>query len=75
MTWSQNMQRDLVDACQSISGTESENAKDVNEGRKRVAVVEMVAGGWSFTVRDQEGAVFVWGKHQISFFADTSNVG
>jgi len=64
LTWGENLQRDLVDACQSTSGTESENAKEMPvEGRKRrVAVVEMVAGGWSFAARDQEGAVYVWGR-------------
>lgn len=53
-----------MDACQSTSGTESENAKEMPvEGRKkRVAVVEMVAGGWSFAARDEEGAVYVWGR-------------
>lgn len=66
LTWSQNLQADMVDGCQSISGTESVKAKDKlasdNLEKKRVAVVEMVAGGWSFTARDQEGAVYVWGK-------------
>ena len=51
-----------MDACQSTSGTESVRAGLQPKKEQRVAVVEMVAGGWSFTVRDQDGAVFVWGK-------------
>jgi alpha-tubulin suppressor-like RCC1 family protein len=55
---------DLVDAIQCTSGSESEKAKKkpVEGGRRRVAVVEMVAGGWSFAARDQDGAVYVWGR-------------
>jgi hypothetical protein len=63
MTWGENLQRDIVDAFQATSGTESTRAKDLDgvpEGR-RAAVVEMVAGGWSFAARDQEGGVYVWG--------------
>lgn len=62
MTWSQNLQRDLVDACQSTGGTESVRASKLPKKEQKVAVVEMVAGGWSFTVRDQDGAVYVWGE-------------
>jgi SCF-associated factor 1 len=65
MTWSENLQMDIVDAFQSISGTESVKAKDTSvstSGKRRVAVVEMVAGGWSFTARDQTGAIYVWGE-------------
>lgn len=51
-----------MDACQSTSGTESTKASDMPKKEQRVAVVEMVAGGWSFTVRDQDGAVYVWGQ-------------
>jgi hypothetical protein len=65
MTWGENLQRDIVDAFQATSGTESVRAKDVDngagDGERRAAVVEMVAGGWSFAARDQEGGVYVWG--------------
>lgn len=71
MTWSQNLQRDLVDACQSSSGTESAKASAQPKREQRVAVVEMVAGGWSFTVRDQDGAVFVWGRSAICALAES----
>jgi hypothetical protein len=68
MTWSENLQRDLVDACQSVSGSESEKAKFSGGGGvgRRVGVVEMVAGGWSFAARDQDGGVYVWGEIFIS---------
>ena len=74
MTWGENLQRDLVDAFQATSGTESTRAKDVgletgkkgSEGERRAGVVEMVAGGWSFAARDQEGAVYVWGMFSSS---------
>jgi hypothetical protein len=64
LTWGENLQMDLVDAIQCTSGSESEKAKKkpVEGGRRRVAVVEMVAGGWSFAARDQDGAVYVWGR-------------
>jgi SCF-associated factor 1 len=68
MTWSQNLQRDIIDACQSISGTESEKAKDMSvggSGKSRVAVVEMLAGGWSFTARDRDGGIYVWGGSRL----------
>jgi len=65
MTWGENLQRDIVDAFQATSGTESVRAKDLDngsgDGGRRAAVVEMVAGGWSFAARDQEGGVYVWG--------------
>lgn len=53
-----------MDACQTTSGSESAKAGDQPqpERKQKVAVVEMVAGGWSFTVRDQDGAVYVWGE-------------
>lgn len=84
LTWGENLQRDLVDAFQATSGTKSARAKDIglgNEERKgrRAAVVEMVAGGWSFAARDQEGGVYVWGMSLFlslffSFFASSSFV-
>ena len=65
MTWGENSQRDIVDAFQATSGSESVRAKDFDngagDGGRRAAVVEMVAGGWSFAARDQEGGVYVWG--------------
>jgi hypothetical protein len=70
MTWGENLQRDIVDAFQATSGTESVRAKDLDngagDGGRRAAVVEMVAGGWSFAARDQEGGVYVWGM-SLSF--------
>jgi hypothetical protein len=69
MTWGEKLQRDIIDAFQATSGTESMRAKDMDGGGeggcgskgRRAAVVEMVAGGWSFAARDQNGAVYVWG--------------
>jgi hypothetical protein len=67
MTWGENLQRDIVDAFQATSGTESTRAKDLDggsgsgSGGRRAGVGEMVAGGWSFAARDQEGGVYVWG--------------
>jgi hypothetical protein len=70
MTWGENLQRDIVDAFQATSGTESVRAKDLDngtgDGGRRAAVVEMVAGGWSFAARDQQGSVYVWGM-SLSF--------
>jgi hypothetical protein len=73
MTWGENLQRDLVDAFQATSGTESARAKDLGLGAenkeqgggRRAGVVEMVVGGWSFAARDQDGAVYVWGKSSL----------
>jgi len=72
MTWGENLQRDIIDAFQATSGTESVRAKDLDEGTagRRAAIVEMVAGGWSFAARDQEGGVYVWGMSpSLSIFA------
>jgi hypothetical protein len=72
MTWGENLQRDIVDAFQATSGTESVRAKDFDngsgDGGRRAAVVEMVAGGWSFAARDQEGGVYVWGMSPVPIF-------
>ena len=69
MTWGENLQRDIIDAFQATSGTESTRAKDLDNGSgsggRRAAVVEMVAGGWSFAARDQEGGVYVWGMFSL----------
>lgn len=69
MTWGENLQRDIIDAFQATSGTESTRAKDLDNGSgsggRRAAVVEMVAGGWSFAARDQEGSVYVWGMFSL----------
>jgi len=69
MTWGENLQRDIIDAFQATSGTESTRAKDLDNGSgsggRRAAVVEIVAGGWSFAARDQEGSVYVWGMFSL----------
>jgi hypothetical protein len=81
LTWGENLQIDLVDAIQCTSGSESEKAKKkpVEGGKRRVAVVEMVAGGWSFAARDQDGAVYVWGKFAVTTYtgqsADVRSIG
>lgn len=45
-----------------IGGPREDGDRD-GDGVKggRVGIVEMQAGGWSFTARDMDGGVWVWG--------------
>jgi hypothetical protein len=57
--------RDSLAKAVGRGGGEAEvldGAKEAQRMAGGVGVVEMQAGGWSFTARDMEGGVWVWGQ-------------
>ena len=54
-TWGEALQDSLARGLQGLGG------RDRVKTANGVGVVELQAGGWSFTARDMDGGVWVWG--------------
>lgn len=49
----------------SLVGLTHEVANDASNAPGGAGVVELHAGGWSFTARCSDGSVWVWGEYQV----------
>ncbi|WVW82946.1 hypothetical protein I302_104961 [Kwoniella bestiolae CBS 10118] len=64
--WNENLKDSLITALSSKvqpeEGDVVEREGEEGGGRRRSGVVELQAGGWSFTARQSDGSVWVWGQ-------------
>ena len=58
-TWGQALRDSLM---RRVSGRRVEDGGGEEDMLSGTGIVELQAGGWSFTARDMEGGVWVWGK-------------
>ncbi|WWD10033.1 hypothetical protein V865_008166 [Kwoniella europaea PYCC6329] len=65
-SWSDNLKDSLITglstSTSTSTSTQTNNKNDGNERRGKSGVVELQAGGWSFTARTSDGSVWVWGQ-------------
>ena len=53
----------LADGIRKAAGRMLGSGKLESMAKKGKGIVELQAGGWSFTARDMEGNIYVWGEY------------
>ncbi|KAK6903041.1 hypothetical protein I203_108302 [Kwoniella mangroviensis CBS 8507] len=61
-SWSDNLKDSLITALSTSTQNNHNDISEGNERRGKSGVVELQAGGWSFTARTSDGSIWVWGQ-------------